>query len=93
MDTAAISKAATETAIGHFFRPGLEAIVTGGSPALTGIYYDVAYSRNYNAPAQTTGNSLDTHPRIHIHHQRPLLHHHRVHLQRAERQRIARRRD
>ena len=38
--------------------PGLEAIVTGGSPALTGIYYDVAYSRNYNAPAQTTGNGL-----------------------------------
>ena len=27
--------------------PGLTAIVTGGSPALTGVYYDVAYSRNY----------------------------------------------
>ena len=26
--------------------PGLTAIVTGGSPALTGVYYDVAYSRN-----------------------------------------------
>ena len=25
--------------------PGLTAIVTGGSPALTGVYYDVAYSR------------------------------------------------
>src|SRR5215469_3734186 len=38
--------------------PGLTAIVTGGSPALTGVYYDVAYSRNYNAPAVTTGNGL-----------------------------------
>jgi hypothetical protein len=38
--------------------PGLTAIVTGGSPALTGVYYDVAYSRNYSAPAQTTGNGL-----------------------------------
>ncbi len=26
--------------------PGLISIVTGGSPALTGIYYDVAYARN-----------------------------------------------
>src|SRR5215469_5513068 len=26
--------------------PGLTAIITGGSPALTGVYYDVAYSRN-----------------------------------------------
>ena len=38
--------------------PGLTAIVTGGSPALTGVYYDVAYSRNYDAPANTTGNGL-----------------------------------
>ena len=30
--------------------PGLTAIVTGGSPALTGVYYDVAYARNYDAP-------------------------------------------
>jgi hypothetical protein len=38
--------------------PGLTAIVTGGSPALTGVYYDVAYSRNYDAPATTTGNGV-----------------------------------
>jgi hypothetical protein len=38
--------------------PGLTAIVTGGSPALTGVYYDVAYSRNYDAPASTTGNGV-----------------------------------
>jgi len=42
--------------------PGLTTIVTGGSPALTGIYYDVAYSRNYDAPAVTTGNGLGAGP-------------------------------
>jgi hypothetical protein len=42
--------------------PGLTAIVTGGSPALTGIYYDVAYSRNYDAPAKTTGNGVQAGP-------------------------------
>ena len=30
--------------------PGLTAIVTDGSPALTGVYYDVAYSRNLDGP-------------------------------------------
>ena len=39
--------------------PGLTAIVTGGSPALTGVYYDVAYSRSYDLPEQTTGNGLE----------------------------------
>jgi Type I phosphodiesterase / nucleotide pyrophosphatase len=42
--------------------PGLTAIVTGGSPALTGVYYDVAYARNLNAPAKTTGNGLAAGP-------------------------------
>ena len=42
--------------------PGLTAIVTGGSPALTGVYYDVAYSRNYDAPAKTTGNGVQAEP-------------------------------
>jgi len=42
--------------------PGLTAIITGGSPALTGVYYDVAYSRNYDAPAITTGNGLAAGP-------------------------------
>jgi hypothetical protein len=36
--------------------PGLTAIITGGSPAFTGVYYDVAYSRNLQGPATTTGN-------------------------------------
>ncbi len=42
--------------------PGLTAIVTGGSPAMTGVYYDVAYSRNYDAPAKTTGNGVAAGP-------------------------------
>lgn len=42
--------------------PGLTAIITGGSPALTGVYYDVAYSRDYDAPAKTTGNGLAAGP-------------------------------
>jgi predicted AlkP superfamily pyrophosphatase or phosphodiesterase len=42
--------------------PGLTAIITGGSPALTGVYYDVAYSRNYNAPAKTTSGGLAAGP-------------------------------
>ena len=42
--------------------PGLISIVTGGSPALTGIYYDVAYSRDLDAPAVTTGNGLGAGP-------------------------------
>jgi hypothetical protein len=42
--------------------PGLTAIVTGGSPAFTGVYYDVAYSRNFDAPKKTTGNGLGAGP-------------------------------
>jgi len=42
--------------------PGLTAIITGGSPAFTGVYYDVAYSRNYSAPAKTTGNGVAAGP-------------------------------
>src|SRR5215469_15522321 len=36
--------------------PGLTAIITGASPALTGVYYDVAYSRALDGPAIQTGN-------------------------------------
>jgi len=38
--------------------PGLAALVTGGSPKSTGIYYDVAYDRALDAPATTTGTGL-----------------------------------
>jgi hypothetical protein len=42
--------------------PGLTGIITGGSPAVTGVYYDVAYSRNCAPPAKTTGNGLQGGP-------------------------------
>jgi hypothetical protein len=42
--------------------PGLIGLIAGGSPAFTGIYYDVAYSRNFDAPAKTTGNGLGAGP-------------------------------
>jgi len=35
--------------------PGLAALITGGSPKSTGLYYDVAYDRTLDAPATTTG--------------------------------------
>jgi hypothetical protein len=38
--------------------PGLAALVTGGSPKTTGLYYDVAYDRSLDAPAITTGTGL-----------------------------------
>ncbi|MBV8360852.1 MAG: alkaline phosphatase family protein [Deltaproteobacteria bacterium] len=36
--------------------PGLMALVTGASPRTMGIYYDHAWNRVLNPPAQTTGN-------------------------------------
>ncbi|MBV8054318.1 MAG: alkaline phosphatase family protein, partial [Deltaproteobacteria bacterium] len=36
--------------------PGLMTIASGASPALMGVYYDVAYDRSLNPPAQTSGN-------------------------------------
>jgi predicted AlkP superfamily pyrophosphatase or phosphodiesterase len=38
--------------------PGLAALVTGGSPKTTGLYYDVAYDRSLDPPAATTGSGL-----------------------------------
>src|SRR5271163_746546 len=38
--------------------PGLAALVTGGSPKSTGLYYDVAYDRSLDGPAITTGTGL-----------------------------------
>jgi hypothetical protein len=38
--------------------PGLMAIVTGGSPKLVGVYYDVAYDRVFAPPAMDTGNGV-----------------------------------
>lgn len=38
--------------------PGLTALVTGGTPRSTGVYYDVAYDRSLDAPTITTGNGI-----------------------------------
>jgi len=42
--------------------PGLTALITGGSPKTTGIYYDVAYDRSLDPPAVTTGSGLAAGP-------------------------------
>src|ERR1700674_54950 len=36
--------------------PGLTALETGGSPRVTGVFYDAAYDRSLDPPAKTTGN-------------------------------------
>jgi Type I phosphodiesterase / nucleotide pyrophosphatase len=38
--------------------PGIAALVTGGSPKSTGLYYDVAYDRSLDGPEITTGTGL-----------------------------------
>ncbi len=38
--------------------PGLMALVTGGSPRTTGVYYDVAYDRVLAPPLHDTGNGV-----------------------------------
>jgi hypothetical protein len=38
--------------------PGMAALVTGGTPKSTGLYYDVAYDRTLAPPAETTGTGL-----------------------------------
>jgi len=38
--------------------PGLTAIVSGGSPRTEGVFYDVAYDRALDPPAETTGNGV-----------------------------------
>jgi hypothetical protein len=38
--------------------PGLTTIVSGGSPRTEGVFYDVAYDRSLDPPAETTGNGV-----------------------------------
>jgi len=38
--------------------PGVMAIVSGGSPRTVGAFYDVAYDRSLDPPAEMTGNGL-----------------------------------
>jgi hypothetical protein len=42
--------------------PGLMALVTGGTPRSTGIYYDVAFDRTLDGPKITTGTGLAAAP-------------------------------
>jgi hypothetical protein len=42
--------------------PGLMALVTGGTPKTTGIYYDVAFDRSLDGPQTTTGAGLAAAP-------------------------------
>src|ERR1700683_3495949 len=54
----AINYVATASSMPSDSFPGLAAIVTGGSPKTTGLYYDVAYDRSLDPPATTTGTGL-----------------------------------
>ncbi|HKN16139.1 MAG TPA: alkaline phosphatase family protein [Candidatus Sulfotelmatobacter sp.] len=42
--------------------PGMAALASGGTPKSTGLYYDVAYDRSLDAPAETTGTGLAAGP-------------------------------
>src|SRR5271170_4366602 len=42
--------------------PGLMALVTGGTPRTTGIYYDVAFDRTLDGPQITTGTGPGSAP-------------------------------
>jgi Type I phosphodiesterase / nucleotide pyrophosphatase len=42
--------------------PGIAALVTGGTPKSTGLYYDVAYDRSLDGPATMTGTGLAAAP-------------------------------
>jgi type I phosphodiesterase/nucleotide pyrophosphatase len=44
--------------------PGMAALASGGTPKSTGVYYDVAYDRSLDAPAEKTGTGLGPGPCI-----------------------------
>jgi hypothetical protein len=54
----AVNYVATASSIPSDSFPGLAALVSGGSPKTTGLYYDVAYDRSLDAPTTTTGTGL-----------------------------------
>jgi hypothetical protein len=58
LSQAAINYAATISSMPSDSFPGLAALVTGGSPKTTGLYYDVAYDRSLAPPQITTGTGL-----------------------------------
>ncbi len=57
-----ISYAAASTSKPSDSFPGLTALMNGGSPRTTGVYYDVAYDRSLDPPATTTGNGVAAGP-------------------------------
>ena len=58
----AINYVATASSMPSDSFPGLAALVTGGSPKTTGLYYDVSYDRSLDAPAAMTGTGLAAGP-------------------------------
>ena len=42
--------------------PGMAALASGGTPKSTGLYYDVAYDRSLDPPAEKTGTGLAAGP-------------------------------
>jgi Type I phosphodiesterase / nucleotide pyrophosphatase len=54
----AINYVATQSSMPSDSFPGIAALVTGGSPKTTGLYYDVAYDRSLAPPMNTTGTGL-----------------------------------
>jgi hypothetical protein len=56
------TNASTSTPSDSF--PGLAALVTGGSPATTGLWYDVTYDRALSPPAATTSLPINGGPNL-----------------------------
>jgi hypothetical protein len=58
----AINYVATSSSKPSDSAPGLMALVSGGTPRTTGIYYDVAFDRTLDGPETTTGTGLAAAP-------------------------------
>jgi len=58
LSQSAVNYVATSSSMPSDSFPGLAALVTGGSPKTTGLYYDVAYDRSLDPPETTTGTGL-----------------------------------
>ena len=58
LGTTAVNYLDTSTSRPSDSFPGLMSIVTGGTPRLMGVFYDVAYDRVFAPPIKTTGNGL-----------------------------------
>jgi hypothetical protein len=56
LNTTGVNYVAASTSKPSDSFPGLMSIVSGATPRLLGVYYDVAYDRSLDGPAVTTGN-------------------------------------